>query len=248
MIYIVLGMHKSGTTLVARALHESGINMGEFPEGADYENTKYEAKWAQKINDKILRVERSALSLDVRASSIRPGFVLSNEQVRAISEGISKLSGKFDQWGFKDPRTALTFQLWKPYLPAYKVIFIYRNPIEVWQRYSRVNRKTLSRKAFTVWAEYNRKIIANIGDIPNENVLYLRFESLLDGDDEWNRLKEFSKLELTDVRNPAQSAFSIPQDDRAAFKFKLLKKFAGGGVMNTYDELEALYNKQLSLC
>lgn len=28
MIYIVLGMHKSGTTLVASLLYKSGVNMG----------------------------------------------------------------------------------------------------------------------------------------------------------------------------------------------------------------------------
>ena len=31
MIYVVLGMHKSGTTLVSQILHHSGVNMG----GAD---------------------------------------------------------------------------------------------------------------------------------------------------------------------------------------------------------------------
>ena len=37
MIYIVLGMHKSGTSLVARTLHASGVDMGEFNDSLDYE-------------------------------------------------------------------------------------------------------------------------------------------------------------------------------------------------------------------
>ena len=27
MVFVVLGMHKSGTTLISRMMHESGINM-----------------------------------------------------------------------------------------------------------------------------------------------------------------------------------------------------------------------------
>ncbi len=62
MIYVVLGMHKSGTTLVARTLHESGIIMGEeFPAGASYCSNKYEAKWPQSFSDEILGAERGML-------------------------------------------------------------------------------------------------------------------------------------------------------------------------------------------
>ncbi len=37
MIYVIFGMHKSGTTLVAEMLHKSGINMGDFDESVSYD-------------------------------------------------------------------------------------------------------------------------------------------------------------------------------------------------------------------
>ena len=58
MIYVVLGMHKSGTTLISETLHESGINMGEFSDiqqGIGYdEGHKYERRETQQINRQIL--------------------------------------------------------------------------------------------------------------------------------------------------------------------------------------------------
>jgi len=42
MIYVVLGMHKSGTTLVSQILHRSGIDMGDgFEVGMDCPNDRY---------------------------------------------------------------------------------------------------------------------------------------------------------------------------------------------------------------
>lgn len=44
MIFVVLGMHKSGTTLVSQILHHSGIPMGDgFDENVTYDGgNKYE--------------------------------------------------------------------------------------------------------------------------------------------------------------------------------------------------------------
>ena len=51
MIYIILGMHKSGTTLISQILHKSGINMGNFNEDVSYDQgNKYERPASQKIN------------------------------------------------------------------------------------------------------------------------------------------------------------------------------------------------------
>ncbi len=55
MIYIVLGMHKSGTTLVAQTLHAAGINMGDFDESLTYDtNNKYERHDTQELNRDLL--------------------------------------------------------------------------------------------------------------------------------------------------------------------------------------------------
>ena len=76
MIFVILGMHKSGTTLLARALHESGIVMGQkFSAGIEYKKCKYEARWVQDINDQILGVDRQINSLHVTSKLLPNGDV-----------------------------------------------------------------------------------------------------------------------------------------------------------------------------
>ena len=41
MIYALLGMHKSGTSLLSRILHESSINMGDFDESKGYDEVNF---------------------------------------------------------------------------------------------------------------------------------------------------------------------------------------------------------------
>lgn len=240
MIYIVLGMHKSGTTLVARALHESGIVMGqEFPEDAEYSKVKYEAKWAQDISDGILGMSRKRLSLEVTSSSLPTGNV-KESAFQTIRENIERLSSHYQDWGFKDPRAALTYRYWKQSLPAHKVIIVYRDPVEVWRRYARVKNRWWSRTAFRVWCDYNKSILDCVQACGNPDVLTLKFENLLSTQDEWRRLEKFVGRELTDVRDPDQSRFRIPEGRREMLRYKLLQKIAGAEVWSVYQRLESL--------
>ncbi len=63
MIYIVLGCHKSGTTLIARTLHESGIAMvGDDDAQGDYDQSGFyeRLRWVE-LNQHILGHGRSDL-------------------------------------------------------------------------------------------------------------------------------------------------------------------------------------------
>jgi hypothetical protein len=242
MIYIVLGMHKSGTTLLARALHESGIVMGqEFPKDADYAKVKYEAKWAQNISDDILGMSRKRLSLDVTSNAL-PADGVSESALLAIRENAGRLCSLYDDWGFKDPRAALTYPYWKDSLPPHKVIVIYRDPIEVWRRYARVDHKWWSRTAFRVWCDYNKCILESVDTGGNADVLVLKFEDVLSTQDEWARLEKFVGRELTDVRDPGQSKFSVAKGRRNGLKYRFLQKMAGAEVWAVYQQLESLHD------
>lgn len=237
MIYVVLGMHKSGTTLVARTLHESGIIMGqEFSPSANYSDSKYEAKWPQLINDEILGASRDLLSLHV-TSNLLPNGAISKDIQNRMSEGIAKMDTAYENWGFKDPRAALTYQYWKEVLPPHKVIVIYRNPVEVWRRYSKVNRRWFSRLAFEVWADYNNNILESL---PEDNVLFLEFEGLLSHDKEMKKLKLFTDTDLIDIRDPSQSQFSVSDRQRKSLSYKVLNLVAGEEVHSIYARLESL--------
>lgn len=241
MIYVVLGMHKSGTTLVARALHESGIVMGqEFPKDADYASVKYEAHWAQEITDRILGLSRKCLSLDVTSQSLPAGGV-AEDILQRMRKMAVELGGRYADWGFKDPRAALTYRYWRQALPPHRVIIIYRDPVEVWRRYARVNHKWWSRSAFQVWSDYNKSILESIPADMGADTLILKFEDLLSNNEEWRRLENFTGRKLSDVRDSRQSRFSVSASHRTTTRYKFLWWLAGPEVRRIYRQLDSLH-------
>lgn len=245
MIYIVLGMHKSGTTLLARALHESGIVMGqEFPTGADYSETKYEARWVQEINDKILGARRDELSLRV-TSKLLPSGGISIQTRERMERGIAKAVQQYESWGFKDPRAVLTYQYWKELLPEHRVVVVYRDPIEVWRRYSGFNRSWKFYLPFKVWCDYNKMILKHIDGLEVGKVICLDFDRLLTGTEEWSRFRKFVGVDIVDVRDLGQSVNRFSENDRSALTYQLLSLAAGGLVKKTYQALEEVRKNQL---
>ena len=238
MIYLVMGMHKSGTTLIARTLHESGIVMGQdFPLGIDYGKAKYEAKWVQQINDRILGANRQVLSSRV-TSSLLPKDGPSKEIYNLMRDGIMQQQEKHDSWGFKDPRAVLTYPYWKKVLPPHKLIITYRNPIEVWKRYFRKDRFWQLKHPFTAWCDYNKQLLKYMDNTPKDSFLVVNFESLLTEENEMQRLEKFTNTRLTDVRNPAQSKNRLNSERTASPGLRTIQMTLGQEANRIYRMIE----------
>lgn len=241
MIYVVLGMHKSGTTLISRALHESGIVMGqEFPAGMDYANAKYEARWAQKINDEILGVDRRTLSLLV-TSKLLPGGEISDGIKDRMKHVIAENQSRYSDWGFKDPKTVLTYHYWKEILPDHRLVIIYRNPVEVWKRYSAFKQKTQFRLPYKVWCDFNQLILHHANKAEEGQAILLNFDCLLSEAREWDRFCDFVGIKLKDIRDTKQSVNRLAVRDREKHVYKLLMFLAGEKAKKTYQELNKLH-------
>ena len=140
---ILLGMHRSGTSLVARVLDELGLFQGhELQE--DHESTYFLG-----VNDTLLK--RAGASWD------HPGvfreFLKDPEAaahtVRCLRDDLSsgrQIAGylgtawllqhrtlsKLDRpWGWKDPRTVFTLPLWLRLFPGARLVYISRNGVDV---------------------------------------------------------------------------------------------------------------------
>lgn len=238
MIYLVLGMHKSGTTLIARTLHESGIVMGqEFAAGVDYGKAKYEAKWVQQINDRILGADRRVLSSTV-TSRLLPRDGPSEEIYDLMRDGISQQQDKYENWGFKDPRAVLTYPYWKNVLPPHKLIITYRNPLEVWKRYFRKDRFWQLRHPFSAWCDYNKQLLKYIDNAAQEKVLIVNFGDLLTDDHEMQRLETFTNNRLSDVRDPAQSKNRLDKGHNASPVLQALQMTLGREAGCIYRMIE----------
>ena len=93
MIYVILGMHKSGTTLISRILDSSGINMGTFDESRSY-----------SMGNKGERAE--TVSLNRAMLGCGNGHSLSVSKPLTADQVGEEHIGELQKLGFKDGRDA----------------------------------------------------------------------------------------------------------------------------------------------
>ena len=126
--FVVLGMHRSATSLVAKCFHENIINMGsEFlPPAEDNPKGFYENVDFLNLNNDIL-IKAGGNWLEPpphnRILDTYPFFE------NRIKETIDK--HRDDYWGWKDPRTTLTIDLFHEHLPNPHYVTVFRNPLDV---------------------------------------------------------------------------------------------------------------------
>ncbi|WP_042357264.1 sulfotransferase family protein [Bacillus rubiinfantis] len=111
-LFLVLCLHRSGSSATAGVLHLLGIHMGDklLPASPSNEKGHFENSEFVKLNDEILRNAKGSWnhppSRERIAASRFPAA-----PIQAFIENNKKAI-----WGLKDPRTLLTFEIWKPYL------------------------------------------------------------------------------------------------------------------------------------
>lgn len=136
MQLIVMGMHRSGTSMVNRILNLMGIYFG--PEGIEtdtalgLENIKgfWERRDIRRLNEDLL----ADLGCDWKhVISWDPVKVSDSSRVRFANNAQLTLL-RLDAhrpWTFKDPRTCLTFSFWRPLLEFPVIVWALRHPMKV---------------------------------------------------------------------------------------------------------------------
>lgn len=137
---ILIGMHRSGTSLLTRTLRQNGLFMGADTGRND------ESKYFNRINEWLLRQsgaswERPEGLDDLTADAeIRP---LLRDYIAGITRGPSAwgylgwrrgwrgLEGLREVWGWKDPRNSFTLPIWMELFPDAKVLHILRHGVDV---------------------------------------------------------------------------------------------------------------------
>jgi hypothetical protein len=212
---IVLGMHKSGTTLIAETLHRSGIAMiGAETAGGYDDGNKMERAETRSLNIDLLG-ERGTESLRL-IRPLAPGAATPAHlgQARAL---IGDLGA--GAWGFKDPRTLLTFGFWQQVVEAPVLIGIFRDPVEVFGHYlKRAGRRWISRDpaflpdALRSWCIYNQQLL----DLKHKHphMLLLDYAGFMTADTGLQRLASHLGRDLVDCRKTAmRRAQAIPTAD-----------------------------------
>jgi hypothetical protein len=166
LVVPVIGMHRSGTSAIAGALHAGGIAMGDeerFLPRPNAENPRgfYENFDARRINDAVLaRAGYEAKSWEVEIPAARDSWLLRCRR----SYLLRRYCARYRYWGWKDPRTCLTLDLWFGSLKQDRLIsrtrfvLIFRHPEAV--AFSLNKRDGLElRRGLQLWYEYNQRAL-----------------------------------------------------------------------------------------
>ena len=168
MQIFVIGMHRSGTSMVARLLNLMGVYFGPegISTGAGKENPKgfWERKDVRALNNQILHAagsewdQVSDFSLDK----------ISSQDLDTITEKLQRLVLELDAhrpWFLKEPRFCLTFPLWKKYLAHPICIHTHRSPIQIAQSLKSRNNFPLH-FGVALWEKYTLESLKVTRDCP----------------------------------------------------------------------------------
>lgn len=242
MIYVVLGMHKSGTTLVSQLLHHAGINMGEnLEQGVSYDQgNQYERESTWRLNEDILNVH-ARRSIDIR---LPRSLQITPAQQQRMHQIIDECNRCYQDWGFKDPRTCLVYPLWAQVLPPHKLIIVYRDPAEPWPRYrprhahNRFREPYRAWKYLKSWCEHNHSIVGYLRDTTLD-YLVLEYQSLITTQSEFDRLQQFVGRALVDKRKPTLYRNRAKHYPLLNLVEKLLQRLEGYHPQTIMQQLEA---------
>ena len=140
---ILLGMHRSGTTLLAEILKSLGVFLGET-KGPHLESPRFRklnrwildrvghGRWDRPVDLVSLLNERPGLKeaviKELREKADNPKFFSPKTGRISIKNFFKRETPVL--WAWKDPRTMLVWPLWSSIYPEAKFIFIHRNGID----------------------------------------------------------------------------------------------------------------------
>jgi len=159
---LITGMHRSGTSFLARALNLRGVFLGEYEDFISDE-------WRPSIdnlrghweNKKFLKLTEQTLSFSNGNWDKIPAKIKVNSK---IGNEIKKLSTRLIDnsaiaSGIKDPRILGCLDAWVKYLPKnFLIVGIFRNPLKVSESLKKRNGFSYE-KSLNLWEQYNQRLL-----------------------------------------------------------------------------------------
>ncbi len=198
----ITGMHRSGTSMITRALHDSGLHLigSGAEELIDAAEDNPEGFWENKAivacNDALL--EATGGSWD-NPPALAPQAVDDPRVVDLAESTTAALTAlsEHEPWGFKDPRTCLTAGYWLDLEPELKFIICVRHPLEVALSLKRRNQNSYS-LGLALWERYYTSVLELV---PPERRIVTHYDTFfVDPVGEVERLCAFAGLEAVPPR------------------------------------------------
>jgi GT2 family glycosyltransferase/glycosyltransferase involved in cell wall biosynthesis len=160
-VFIVTGMHRSGTSLTASLFQKVGVDIGKKLVGPAVGNVKghFENVDFVEFHKSVLRSH----SIDELGCTLDKTIPVAGEFVEIAKKLIADNQETNKHWGWKDPRTALFWDFWLNLLPQANFICVYRSPWEVvdslYRRGTDVSLLHNPEMAVKMWIHYNQQVL-----------------------------------------------------------------------------------------
>lgn len=227
---VIVGMHRSGTSLTSSILEKAGLNIGERLLGEGVGNVEGHFENLDFFNFQCKILSEQGFHQDGWSNQSVPFL----EQYREEAEAIIK-NNEAPMWGWKDPRTCLFLDFWDKLLPDACYLFVYRSPWGVVDSLYRRGTDDAIKEDYQIavnsWLAYNEYVLSFYNKNKEKGIL-------IDIEDVKADIPSFitklnSKFNLT-----LNTAFESPIKEQLFEKkgdLSLLKRF--------FPELDDLYGR-----
>jgi GT2 family glycosyltransferase/glycosyltransferase involved in cell wall biosynthesis len=206
-IVCILGMHRSGSSLLTRILNILGVYLGQSQALLDARPDNPTGFWelaeVNRINDELLsRFGGRWSDPPVFPHHWETSPILIDLKRQAHDLIANHFSGQ-ELWGWKDPRCCLTLAFWRQVVAPTHYLLCVRNPADVAS--SLLAREGINRQnGANLWLKYVRSSLRETSGLPRR----LTFYEDLTGDwrAEVRRLSEFIGSGLSTLTPEAESA------------------------------------------
>ncbi len=134
-VICLLGMHRSGTSMIMRLLNICGLYIGEdnelVPAGKGNETGHWENKTVHDINNEILKRFGGTSTEPPHLPDGWENDEKLDDLKKLAIRWVEYMNSKSKIWGFKGPRTCLTIAFWKKIIPNMIYIIPIRNSYDV---------------------------------------------------------------------------------------------------------------------
>ena len=241
MQVFVLGMHRSGTSALARVLNLMGLYFGgeEVGIGRSAENEKgfWERRDVRALNDAMLFEAGcdwdclSSLNIDALPTQQRARYV-------ALAGDIVLKLDAHRPWFVKEPRLCALFPIWRTASETPICVHVFRNPLEVAASLRERNGVPLH-VGLALWEAYSIRALAGAAGVPR---LCTSFESLLQrpattAGAVHAALQKLGDYPLRMPTEPELTRFLDPRMHRRRHSEDELRGVASAGQLAVYDLL-----------
>lgn len=154
---IVLGMHRSGTSLLTGSLEAAGLHLGEVNHAAPFnQKGNKENEPIRDFHDDLLARHEAAWNRPPKRQI--PWKRLDEQRALRLVEPHMRSS---HPWGFKDPRTLWMVEGWMRVLSAPRIIGVFRHPALVARSLvARIGELSIGTDAaLRLWCAYNAELL-----------------------------------------------------------------------------------------